>query len=189
MYQQNQEQGRDMHKQAESHRGQEIYSDEDQKVQSDQHQDVQNDGGQEIGNDEGQEFIEVSDVLQKVKTARLYYTLFLARRLVFVLFVILFPSSGSLFSLKILSLLFLQTVYILYAIFVRSFEKSKDQVVELSNEAVFFVLMMLLIRFYSEEKWTNIAVHLYIGIILSQLLILFIVSIAYGIIRLVRLIK
>ena len=106
-----------------------------------------------------------------------------------VLIVVLIPSSVTLFSLKILSLLLLQTVYTLYAIYLRSFEKNKDQVVEVSNELVYFILIILLIRLYAESKWTDIAVYLYIGIILSQLLVLFIVSIVNGVISLIKLIK
>ena len=74
-------------------------------------------------------------------------------------------------------------MYILYAINVRSFEKIKDQVVEVSNEVVFFFLILLLIQFYSESEWTNFTVNFYIGIILSQLLILLMVPIAIAMIR------
>ena len=88
-----------------------------------------------------------------------------------------------------LLLIILQTDYIAYTTFVRSFEKTKDQVVEVLNEVVFFALMILLVKLDSQSKWTSIAVYLYIGIIFSQIFILCFTSITSGIVRLVRLIK
>ena len=111
-------------------------------------------------------------VLQKIKIARLYSFIFLAKRLVLILIVVLIPSSKSLFSYKISFLLLLQTAYIIYSIFIRSFDRSKDQIVEVLSEIVFFLLMILLTKFYSESKWTSVAVNVFIGVILSQLWIL-----------------
>ena len=124
------------------------------------------DGGKEIDNEEDQELIETLEGLKEIKLARLYSFLFLLKRLVLVIAIVLVPSSQSSFANKILFLLLLQGGHIVYAIYIRSFEKRKDQAVEILNEIVYFALLILLIKFYSEEKWTNFAIHLYIGIIL-----------------------
>ena len=214
-HQQEQEINNDKNIEDENAKGQELQSDQDQEVQnqsdedeksdeddksdedekSDEAKEVQNDGGQEAEDedheveDEDKEFIETSEELKDIRVARLYSMIFLARRLIIVLVAVLIPSSRSLFSLKILFLLFLQTIYTVYVVFIRSFEKVKDQVIEVLNEVVFFVLIILSINFYSQEQWTDIVVYLYIGVILSQLLILFIVSIVYAVLNLVRFIK
>ena len=57
---------------------------------------------------------------------------------------------------------------------------------EVSNEIFILVLITLLINFYNDSKWTRIAENLFIGVILSQLLILVIVSVVSSTITLVR---
>ena len=167
----------DLRKETETEKNQEI----DDEAKSDE--------GQEAENDENQQNIETLKVPHQIKVARLYSFLFLARRFIMVLIVVLIPSSKSMFPLKILLLIILQTDYIAYTSFVRSFEKTKDQVVEVLNEIVYFVLILFLIKFDSEPKWTSFTVYLYIGIIFTQLLILSLTSITGGIIGLVRLAK
>ena len=64
----------------------------------DEEDEVKNEGG------ESNEFIELeqsSYVPQRIKIARLYYFLFLARRLIVIFIVVLIPSSYSLYALKI----------------------------------------------------------------------------------------
>ena len=101
-----------------------------------------------------------------------------------VLIIILIPRSSL--QIKISFLLILQIAYLLYSIFLRSFEKMKDQVVEISNECVLLILMIFLTNYPSESDWTNTSEDTLIGIILSQLLILFLVSLANAIIQFVR---
>ena len=136
---------------------------------------------------EDQELKETSVALSKIKIARLYSFIFLLRRLAMVLIIILIPRSSL--QIKISFLLILQIAYLLYSIFVRSFEKMKDQVVEISNEFVLLILMIFLTNYPSESDWTNTSEDTLIGIILSQLLILFLVSLANAIIQFVRYVK
>ena len=136
---------------------------------------------------EDQELKETSVALNKIKIARLYYFIFLVRRLAMVLIIIFIPRSSL--RIRISSLLILQITYLLYTIFVRSFEKIKDQVVEISNECVLLILIIFLTNYPSESDWTNTSEDTLIGIILSQLLILFLVSIANAIIQFVRYVK
>ena len=103
----------------------------------------------------------------KIKIARLYYTLFLARRLVMGLILVLIPSS-SVFGLKISLLLILQTLCIGYATLVRTFENKKDQIVEVFNEIGVLVLIVFLSNFYSEDDWGEADVDFFIAIILFQ---------------------
>ena len=118
-----------------------------------------------------------------VKVARLYCLVFLTRRLIMVFVVVLVPDPLSLYKIPIL--IVLQTVYLVYSIFKRSFEEWKDQMVEIFNEFVFLILLMLLLQYLSEPDWTDTAENAFIGIIMSQISILTIVSMTSGIIKLV----
>ena len=120
-------------------------------------------------NEEVHESSKASELPRQIKIARLYSSLFLIKILLTVLIVVLIPSSISLFALKVLSLLLLQTAYILYANCIRIFAESKNQVIEICNELVFFTLIILLTQLYSESKWTDLTTNIFIGIIVSQL--------------------
>ena len=100
-----------------------------------------------------------------------------------VFVVVLVPDPLSLYKIPIL--IVLQTVYLVYSIFRRSFEEWKDQMVEIFNEFVFLILLMLLLQYLSEPDWTDAAENAFIGIIMSQISILTIVSMTSGIIKLV----
>ena len=137
-----------------------------QEAESKENQEAEDEKDQQVGNEDSQDLIETSEMIHEIKIARLYSFLFLARRMITILIVVLIPSSPRFFAYKILFLLFLQTAYILHTIFIRSFKETKDQVIEVLNEFVIFTLMFLFIMFYSDEKWTDIVIFLYIGIIL-----------------------
>ena len=124
---------------------------------------------QEDENEEVHKSSKASELPRQIKIARLYSSLFLIKILLTVLIVVLIPSSISLFAPKVLSLLLLQTAYILYANCIRIFAESKNQVIEICNELVFFTLIIFLIQLYSESKWTDLTTNTFIGIIVSQL--------------------
>ena len=106
-------------------------------------------------------------VPMKIKVARLYYITFLARRLIMGLILVLIPSS-SISGLKTSLLLVLQTLCIMYAILIRSFDSKKDQIVEAFNEIGILVLIVFLSSFYSKDDWTEADENTFIGIILFQ---------------------
>ena len=144
---------------------------------------------QEEENHETQNPNELSKLPLKIKIARLYSLMFLVRRLMMIFLAVLIPSSQSSFSLKISILFILQTAWIAYAWFIRSFDKSKDQIVEAINEVVYLILMMFLAKNQSESRWTGAAQYVFISIILWQLWILVIVSIITAVIKLIRIVK
>lgn len=83
------------------------------------------------------------DWTQKVKAYRLYSFLFLARRMIAILVLVLIPDSKILAGFKVSCLLVLQATYAAYAVLFRSFGSIKDQIVEAYNEIVTLVLMIL----------------------------------------------
>ena len=127
------------------------------------------------------------DVPTKVQVARLYTFVSLVRKLLMVFLIVLIPDSLCL--LKISILIILQTVYLVYGIFKRSFDECKDQLVEIINEFVFLVLITILIQYRYEPDWNDTSADIFIGIILSQLWILLLISIISSIIKLARFIQ
>ena len=83
------------------------------------------------------------DQLQKVKAYRLYSFLFLARRMIMILILVLIPDNKIMIGFKVLCLLTLQAAYTAYAILIRSFASIKDQIFEAYNEVMMLVLMIL----------------------------------------------
>ena len=143
-----------------------------------------------LKNNEGDEFYDTHDAFGtslRVKLDRLYYMIFFARRLTISLLAVFIP--GSVFALKIVFLLPLQIAYLAYTIFVRSFTKTKDRVVETLSEITYLVLLIFLIKYHSKSKWTNVAEGEFIGIIFLQILTLSLVSIISSIIELVKFYK
>ena len=122
-----------------------------------------------------------------IKVARLYYLIFLIKRIIMVLTAVLIPTSA--FAMKIWLLIILQIISISYAVAVRSFVDKKDQIVEMLNEVVILVLTGALLNCYSEEKWTDNITHIFIGIILLQSYTLMIVSMISTIIKCTKLVK
>ena len=126
--------------------------------------------------DEDQEDDDEQDVPKNVKLARLYHFIFLCRRLIITLLVVLLPSS--VFALKVILLLLLQIAYLAYIISIKSFTETKDRIVEVFSEFIFLVLIFFVIIYRSESKWTSSAEKEFIGIILSLVIIVFLISLA-----------
>ena len=142
---------------------------------------------QEEGGSEAQHTESSIAVPMSIKIARLYYLLFLIKRSIMILIVVLIPSS--VFTFKISLLLILQIACILYAFYVRSFENKKDQIVEELNEIAILVAMAVLANNSSEGKWTDTGTFVFIGVILMHSWILFIVSVTTAVVNLTRYLK
>ena len=109
-----------------------------------------------------------------IRVARLYYILFLARRMMMALIIVIVP--GTMIVLKMSLLFVLQVACIAYAVSFRSFENKKDQAVETFNECIIAILMIFVTKFDSNEKWTDTSSDAFIAVILFQSWILLLVS-------------
>ena len=115
-----------------------------------------------------------SNVPKQIKIARLYSLLYLIKSLVTAFIIVLLPNS--IYEFKIWLLLVFRTVCIVNIIYNRSFESRKDHVVEILNESIFITLIVISNYFRSESDWNKIVEGLYIGIVLTHLLVLFTIS-------------
>ena len=136
--------------------------------------------------DEGQD-PEIVSSMKKVKMARLYYILFLSRRLVIVLIAVLIPDSY--FTLRASLFLISQVLYLVYTIIIRSFAEKRDQMIELLNEIAILILMTILTIFDSESGWTDAVAYTIISIILIQTFILMLIAAIGFMMKLIRFIK
>ena len=166
------------------HKENEAQNQENQRIEAYRQQ---NENNEDDKDDDAQDASQAPDVSLKVKLARLHYVIFLSRRLVLTLFVVLIPDS--LFALKVAFVLPLQIAYLAYSILVRSFAEVKDRVVEICNEIVMLVLITFLIRYRSKSKWTSTAESEFIGIVLSQICMLSIICMISSTIESIKFVK
>ena len=127
----------------------------------------QNESNENDGHDDARDTNQAHEVSFKIKLARLYYVIFLARRLMLTILVVLIPDS--LFALRVVFVLLFQLAYLAYSMLVRSFTAVKDTVVEVCIETFMVVLVAFLIKYPSKSEWTNTAENEFIGIVLSQI--------------------
>ena len=125
-------------------------------------------------NDETENSDELEIVPLRIKIARLYYFLFLARRMIMALFIVFIPDS--LFALKMTFLFIIQVALVVYAVSIRSFASKKDQIFEALNETLILVLLIIIANFKSKSDWTDAGINAFIIIILIHSIILSIIS-------------
>ena len=136
---------------------------------------------------ESQENDELKIVPLSIKIARLYYFLFLARRMIMALFIVFIPDS--LFALKMTFLFTLQVACVVYSVSIRSFASKKDQICEALNETMILVLLIIIANFKSKSDWTDAGVGAFIVIILIQSITLSIISFITIIFKIYRFLK
>ena len=97
---------------------------------------------------------------------RLYSTFLLTRRAFFVIFLIMgssIPSIGI-----IVPLMIVQIIYLSIMIIVRPYKSTKDNLLEITNEVFYLVLISLLSYYNSESNWSKSAESAYLFIIIGN---------------------
>ena len=100
---------------------------------------------------------------------RLYSTVLLARRAFLVIFLVMGSSLNSI--LIIAPMIVIQFTYLSLFVVVRPYKATKDNILEITNELFYFVLIALLSHFNSESKWTNIIESWYLFLIIGNSLV------------------
>ena len=98
--------------------------------------------------------------------ARLYSTILLLRRIFLTTFLIIGSSISSLGI--IIPMMIVQFVYLSLFIIVRPYNWVKDNVLEITNEVYYFVMITLLVHFNSDSRWTGTAETLYFCLIVAN---------------------
>ena len=100
------------------------------------------------------------------KYSRLYPTLMLIRRLIFIVWLILGKSLSSI--ILICPMIVVQVAYLVNLVFIKPYKLVKDNIIEITNEWFYCLLVGLLSYFNSKERWNSVSEDIYFGIILGN---------------------
>ena len=107
------------------------------------------------------------------RNARLYPTFFLIRRLIFVAWLIFGKSFINIILIS--PMIIIQVVYLANLILVRPYRQVRDNIIELTNEWFYLVLISLLSYFNETDRWISIVENAYYGIILGNSMIIILI--------------
>ena len=97
-------------------------------------------------------FGEIFHGVKMQRKNKFYVPVLFIRRAIFVILLMTLTSIQSWILISILS--FIQLWYLVFIIILRPFEYIKDNIIEISNEIFFCILLSILIFFNSEENWS-----------------------------------
>ena len=127
----------------------------------------------ELDEDKHNKLGEFFNGLKSMKRYRLYCSILMTRRLIFIVLLTTFMFVSSQALIGILTAI--QVPYIIYFVMFKAYEETKDNVIEIINELVFLVLLGSLIIFNSESDWSITVTYIYMTIIFLNTVINFIV--------------
>ena len=109
------------------------------------------------------------------KKFKLYVWVLIMRRTIMVFFLIIFMSISSRLLIGILvCILLLQLIYVSI---LRPFKEVKDNIVEIINEFYLLILFSNWIYFNTKEEWNTTITSIYVWVIASNSIMIFIISI------------
>ena len=117
-------------------------------------------------NDEYIPFKEFINGIKNTSAAKIYSTLFLFRRTLFVSLLIFGSSLSNI--LLIIHLIVIQTIYLAAMIMTRPFIQTKNNIIEIANEWYYLLLVSLLSYFNSSDRWSETIESVYLFIIISN---------------------
>ena len=120
--------------------------------------------------------------LQDNKKSRFYLTMLLLRRLIFVSLLITLSSIQSKQLIGIL--MFLQLVYIAYVLIVRPYKEAKSNLIEIINEIYFSLFLVTLMIFNKENEWSTLTTNIYVWILVSNSLVVFLIVLSKNTLKL-----
>ena len=111
--------------------------------------------------------------IQQNKRHKLYVTLLLLRRFIFVILLItwLFISSRVL----IIMLFLIQVFYILNLSYLRPYEETKGNLIEIFNEIYFGFLILFLAIVNTEDEWNSIKTNIYMWVLVSNTFVMLVI--------------
>ena len=112
--------------------------------------------------DESNKYNEFFNGMKKKFCWRLFITIWMLRRLIFVLLFIILTPKSPILTIQILS--FIQLAYFIILLIIRPYTEIKDNLVEIINEVFLWVYIFWLWGYNSETKWDNTSSSIYIVI-------------------------
>jgi hypothetical protein len=102
---------------------------------------------------EGSRFVELFDGLKETRSARLFNFMVFLRRVVSIGWIIIFQDYNIIFRTIVYALL--QIPFYVFIIKVKPYEETRDNIVEIINDAFFAVTTIFFIILTDEEDWTG----------------------------------
>ena len=106
---------------------------------------------------------EIFSGVKMVKKSKLYVSILLMRRAIFVILLITLQSIQSWIQVSMLGIL--QIWYLIYIIILRPFDEKRSNIIEIVNEIFISILLNSLIFLNSESAWTSTLSQIYMWII------------------------
>ena len=113
--------------------------------------------------------------IKPTKLSRVYYAVFLFRRLLFV--TIICSSSSLSPKVKLLAISGLEVIYIIYLFAARPFLSIKDTISDIFNEISWLAILSVMIYYINGDKWSNTASNSVMAIIMINISIHVLISI------------
>ena len=126
-----------------------------------------------LNESEHNKFEEFFRGLQQNKKHKLYVTLLLFRRLGFITFLITCIFIPS--RILIITLALFQLIYIAILTYLRPYEATKGNIIEILNETYFGLLILLLAIINTEDEWNSVKTITYMWILASNTFVVFII--------------
>ena len=118
---------------------------------------------------------EIFSGVKMEKKSKLYVSILLMRRAIFVVLLISFQFIQSWILVIVIGIL--QIWYLIYIIIFSPFKEKRNNIIEISNEIFFSILLNSLIFLNSEGDWNSTLTEVYMWIIISNTLTIFIIII------------
>ena len=96
--------------------------------------------------------------LKPKKIVRIYTPLLMAKRMLFVIIILILQSFGKNLTFSIMFIF--QVPYTIYLLIIRPFEAGTDNFIEVMNETFYIVFIVLFWSLDSEKSWTLTMVRL-----------------------------
>ena len=114
--------------------------------------------------------------IRNAKASMLYSTFLLTRRLIFVILLV----YGETFSniILIYPMIILQIAYLVQLLIVRPFKEVKNNIIEITNEWFYLLLILLLSYYNTKERWKSVMENAYLWIILGNSIVIIIIMIS-----------
>ena len=116
---------------------------------------------------------EIFSGVKMMKRSKLYVSILLMRRAIFVILLITLQSIQSWILVTMLGIL--QIIYLVYIIILRPFEEKRNNIIEIINEVFFWILLNSLIFLNDESVWSSTQTEIYMWTIISNNIAIFIV--------------
>ena len=111
--------------------------------------------------------------IQQNKIHKFYVTLLLLRRFLFVILLITLLFISSRVLTIVLSII--QVLYTLNLLYLRPYEETKGNLIEILNEIYFWFLLIFLTIVNTEDEWNSIKTNTYMWVLVSNTFVVLVI--------------